>query len=72
MPTRSGKTWLALDCPECGEQVRVPLKELAVGHAVRCGHCGEMSYLDHERESLDEPLHWSLGPTVPDERLERS
>lgn len=72
MPIRTGKSRLSLHCPGCDEEIQVPFKELAVGHAVFCGHCGDLFYLDHARESLDEPLHWSLEPTVPDERYERS
>lgn len=55
-----------LDCPECGADVRVNLADLGLGRRVRCSHCGVESYLNHYRESLEEPLLWRLESTLPE------
>ncbi len=57
---------IQLECPECGEQVRVGLAELGLGRRARCGHCGVESYLNHHRESVDDPPQWRLENTLPD------
>ena len=61
-----------LDCPECGEDVRINLADLGLGRRVRCVHCGVESYLNHYRESLDEPLLWRLESTLPDETTQKA
>lgn len=57
---------IQLECPECGGQVRVGLAELGLGRRARCGHCGVESYLNHYRESVDNPPRWRLESTLPD------
>ena len=56
-----------LTCPECGEDKLLPQAELAIGRLERCEHCGAELYLNHYRESVDEPDLWRLESDAPDE-----
>lgn len=63
---------MMLICPECGEEVKVPLSELVVGRNLRCEHCNADLLVDHARESLDQPAVWQLLNNIPEEEERRA
>lgn len=52
-------------CPECGGQNTVPPRDLAVGRAVHCMHCGVGLYVNRWRPTPDSEPQWRLESMDP-------
>lgn len=52
--------WLA--CPSCGHELSLPKEEAVNGLEVRCGQCGNPSWLERAYEDDGSGGHWTLEP----------